>query len=305
MAAAPGPAWTFEALPDIFENYGAASYDGHYTSKFNKVATQPRLALLHREYPSDDPAAADQRDWTRLAAHVRSLNAQAPANVRYKVLYLTRHGLGYHNQKHTEVGTQEWEEKWALKDGDGVNTWFDSFLTPAGEQQARDLSKLWETLTTEDNVPFPQSFYTSPMARCLQTTELAFAPLRPPFRATVKEALRERYTLHTCDKRRPRSWVEANWGPKGYLVEREGFPEEDQMQALGRPETEDEHTARKQRALEDIFEADEGEFISLSIHSIAIRAVQAACKAEVFRVREGSSIAMLVKGEKLVNGEKL
>uniref|UniRef100_A0A8H7N4T4 Histidine phosphatase family protein n=1 Tax=Bionectria ochroleuca TaxID=29856 RepID=A0A8H7N4T4_BIOOC len=134
------------------------------------------------------------------------------------------------------------------------------------------------------------------------------ARLRPsaaPFRATVKEALRERYTLHTCDKRRPRSWVEANWGPKGYLVEREGFPEEDQMQALGRPETEDEHTARKQRALEDIFEADEGEFISLSIHSIAIRAVQAACKAEVFRVREGSSIAMLVKGEKLVNGEKL
>ncbi|VUC22562.1 unnamed protein product, partial [Clonostachys rosea] len=46
--ASPGTAWTFEALPDIFENYGAASYDGYYTTKFNKVATQPRLALLHR-----------------------------------------------------------------------------------------------------------------------------------------------------------------------------------------------------------------------------------------------------------------
>lgn len=123
-------------------------------------------------------------------------------------------------------------------------------------------------------------------------------PLGP---VTVKEALRERWTMHTCDKRRTRTWIVENWGDKGFVME-DGFPEENQLCRLDREETDEEHVARKQGALEDIFESDTNEFLSLTVHSYAIRAILAVCRARDFRVREGSSIALLVKGERLSAG---
>lgn len=140
------------------------------------------------------------------------------------------------------------------------------------------------------------------MARCLQTSSLVFGPLmaanHAPFTHIVKESLRERWTLHTCDKRRTGSWITENWAAKGYVLE-DGFPEEDHLCKLEREETDEEHVARKQAALEDIFDRDAAEFVSLTVHSYAIRAIQGACHATQVGVREGSSIALLVKGERL------
>lgn len=97
--------WTFKAQPGIFVELAdiAHEYPGE------KVTTQPNLGLIpDQKYPSDDPDAPDQRDWARLAAYVRWLNENSSDNVSYKVLYLTRHGLGVHNKMHAQVGSEAW-----------------------------------------------------------------------------------------------------------------------------------------------------------------------------------------------------
>ena len=100
------PEWRFEAVSGVFRDLSQEQhgYEG------GKVTTQPSHALVHRSYPSDShDLSLDQRDWPRFSAYVASLNHDAPRGVSYKVLYLTRHGMGFHNQKHAEVGTEAWE----------------------------------------------------------------------------------------------------------------------------------------------------------------------------------------------------
>lgn len=137
------PKWTFSVVPGVFREFKTEDLpDG-------KLPTQPRLGLLHREYPSDAAAASAPatngtatngaatngaatngvngtsngltngtssehetdytKDWPRFAEHVRTLNREAPEGVVYKVLYLTRHGIGYHNLKSVEVGVEAWD----------------------------------------------------------------------------------------------------------------------------------------------------------------------------------------------------
>jgi hypothetical protein len=107
--APPYGKWKFAAVPGIFKDYNqVALRDG-------KVPTQPRLGLIHREYPlignelaikHESISNDTQRDWPRFASYVRKLNANAPRGVKYKVVYLTRHGVGYHNQKQAAIGNE-------------------------------------------------------------------------------------------------------------------------------------------------------------------------------------------------------
>lgn len=98
--------WTFQAQPDVFIDI--ADIQDDYPE--GKVSTQPNLGLIPGQaYPSDDLELPDQRDWVRLERYVKWLNGRAAEGVRYKVLYLTRHGLGYHNKLHKEVGHEAWE----------------------------------------------------------------------------------------------------------------------------------------------------------------------------------------------------
>lgn len=116
--------WQFSVVPGVFRDFTDEDRpDG-------KLPTQPRLALVHQDYPpaAGGAAAATNgvtngvangtngvsetdytQDWPRFAEYVRSLNKQAPEGVRYKVLYMTRHGVGYHNQKSVEVGVEAWD----------------------------------------------------------------------------------------------------------------------------------------------------------------------------------------------------
>jgi broad specificity phosphatase PhoE len=120
------------------------------------------------------------------------------------------------------------------------------------------------------------------------------------FRPVIKELLRELLTDHTCDRRSTRSWIEENY--PDYEVE-QGFSEEDKLWTGGRWETFDEHTARKQQVLEDIFSTNQNAFVGLTAHSYAISAILRAVGLPEFRVREGSSIALLVRAE-MVDGSK-
>lgn len=95
--------WKFETVSDVFFDPSTIQKE-----RKDKIETQPSLGLLTRPYPSDDRVADDTRDWTRFYRYVKSLNEAAPEGVEYKILYLTRHGIGFHNIKHAEVGEDEW-----------------------------------------------------------------------------------------------------------------------------------------------------------------------------------------------------
>ncbi|GKT44430.1 putative phosphoglycerate mutase [Colletotrichum spaethianum] len=271
MAAPINPVcrYKFTILPKYFVDY----YQVADKSPNGKATTQPNLGLLDKPF-GDAASEADSTPWERFATHVNRLNAESPDDVAYKVLYLTRHGLGFHNVQAAKVGTAEWDRYWSRLDGDGVVTWLDAALVDTGIHQAKDLSAFWADSTTTEKVPFPESFYTSPLRRCLETSKLVFGGLieekGQEFRPLIKEGLRERMTDHTCDKRSPKRWIESAY-PK-YIIE-PGFSEEDQLWKADRFETTEEHIARKQQVLDEIFSTDANQFLSLTIHSYAISAI--------------------------------
>ncbi|KAK2062088.1 phosphoglycerate mutase [Colletotrichum caudatum] len=296
MAAPTSPVCRhkFTILPEYFVDY----YKLAERSPRGKATTQPGLGLLDKPF-GDEAGELGAKPWERFAAHVNRLNAQSPDGVDYKVLYFTRHGLGFHNVQEAKVGRVEWDSHWSHLEGDGVVTWLDAELVDTGIQQAKELSAFWAEATTTERVPFPESFYTSPLRRCLETSRLAFGALveakGEEFRPLIKEGLRERMTDHTCDKRSPRKWIEGAY-PK-YLFE-PGFTEEDQLWRADRFEPMEEHIARKQRVLDEIFSTDANQFVSLTAHSYAISAILRVGGQEKFKLREGSSIALFIRGEK-------
>ncbi|TQN65421.1 putative phosphoglycerate mutase [Colletotrichum shisoi] len=272
MAAPADPIhrYKFTILPEYFVDY----YQVTEKSPGGKATTQPSLGLLDKPF-EDATNDAGAKPWERFTAHVNRLNAESPEGVEYKVLY------------------------WSHLDGDGVVTWLDAELVDTGIGQAKDLSAFWADATTTQKVPFPESFYTSPLRRCLETSRLVFGGLveerGQEFRPLVKEGLRERMTDHTCDKRSPKKWIESAY-PR-YIVEPE-FTEDDQLWKADRFETTEEHLARKQQALNEIFSTDASQFVSLTVHSYAIAAILGVGGQEEFRVREGSTIALLVRGDR-------
>jgi broad specificity phosphatase PhoE len=192
------------------------------------------------------------------------------------------------------------QDHWSHLDGDGQVIWADSQLNEDGIEQAKALGRFWSDAVTNEKVPIPGTIYTSPLTRCLETTRLVFAKTIEgqgvQFRPIVKELLRERLTDHTCDRRSSRSWIEEHY--PDYVIE-SGFSEEDRLWTGGRWESVEEHMARKHRVLEEIFATDENAFVALTVHSYAISAILGAIGTTVFRVREGNSIALLVKAERI------
>lgn len=47
--------------------------------------------------------------WERFEYKIQELNRKAPADTEFKLLYLGRHGQGYHNVAEAFYGTEAWE----------------------------------------------------------------------------------------------------------------------------------------------------------------------------------------------------
>lgn len=97
--------YKFTAVPGIFTSFSAACA----SDPSLKITTQPDLALLPGPYESDGPEDAGKSQWGRFAGYVDFLNERAEEGVCYKVLYLTRHGKGWHNMVHERVGNEAWD----------------------------------------------------------------------------------------------------------------------------------------------------------------------------------------------------
>lgn len=51
----------------------------------------------------------DKKQWQNFERHVRHLNEKSAEGEQVKVLFLGRHGQGWHNVAETKYGTKAWD----------------------------------------------------------------------------------------------------------------------------------------------------------------------------------------------------
>ncbi|KAL9099116.1 MAG: hypothetical protein Q9163_005342 [Psora crenata] len=282
---------------------------------FNFTATD--FGLISQTYPTAHRKDAQKTQWQRFAAHITQLQHQAPQNVRYKVLFLGRHGEGYHNAAESYYGTPAWNCYYSILNGNATVTWADPHLTPVGVSQALAVNKFWASEIETQKIPTPQSYYTSPLTRCLVTVSLTFSglhlPHQYPFVPIVKELFREGISGHTCDRRGSKTYIHSNF--PSYRIE-SGFTENDELWQALHSETSIDQDIRSKTALDDVFGHDPSTYISITSHSGEIASLlrgtltfsrnllQANENVLVlghrpFSLRTGAVIPVLVKAERI------
>ncbi|KAK4892233.1 putative phosphoglycerate mutase pmu1 [Elasticomyces elasticus] len=270
-------------------------------STFDYTATN--FGLINRTYPATAGLKANLTQWQQFEAQVNALNADAPLNTAYKVLFLGRHGEGYHNAAQTFYGTPDWNCYTSLLNGNATASWFDADLTPNGIEQAQIAHDFWAHEIATQKIPYPQSYYTSPLTRCLKTANLTFSglelPQYYPFVPSVRELLREGISLHTCDHRRSRSYIHdlfPTWNIESSLTEN------DELWNGVTAETSDAQDARSKIVLDSIFSEDDHTWISITSHSGEIASILRVLGHQSFSLSTGAVIPVLVKVAFLPSG---
>ena len=114
-------------------------------STFDYTATN--FGLINQTYPGI--SAGNLTQWQQYRELVESLNANAPLNTVYKVLFMGRHGEGYHNAAESYYGTPAWNCYWSELTGNATVSWFDADLTANGVAQARKANSFWRSRVAE------------------------------------------------------------------------------------------------------------------------------------------------------------
>lgn len=308
-----------EARKNVHFNFSTpTSYFLPSLESTNPAAFDPttsNFGLIPRSYDSDESERKHEEegltDWQRFNRHLSILNTQAPDGTFYYVLFLARHGQGYHNLAEAFYGTLPWDCYWAELSGDPDSDiiWEDARLSKLGQSQAREHSKFWAKQLDEEKMPAPKRWYVSPMDRACKTLEITFEPLAKAgkvqgWKPIVKELLRETNGIHTCDRRSPRSVITSRY-PE-YVIE-DGFTEQDELWDPVYREADDAHTYRAALLLDDILSNLPGKehesFISFTVHGGMINAILRAIGHRQFQVKVGSAIAVLLKAERQ-NGKR-
>lgn len=195
-------------------------------------------------------------------------------------------------------------------------TWADAHLTDKGIKQAQTVNAFWKQGLVDAKIPAPQSYYTSPLHRCLATAYYTFTSLSLPstqaFVPEVKEAshlhppftsiptksnartqlLRETNGEHTCDRRSTLTYIRDEFPT--YTIE-QGFSEQDQLWRADWRESHAEHVVRMRELLADVFEHDASTFVSFTSHSGSIASLLDAVGHREFRLPTGGVIPVFVK----------
>ncbi|GJJ13716.1 hypothetical protein Clacol_007972 [Clathrus columnatus] len=256
---------TYQAIPGFFA-------DPLDNDDPNIQQVQPRFGLIDESFTR----------WEDLKSRISVLNREAPVGTSYKVVFIGRHGEGYHNLAEVRYGSPEWNRHWAKLNGDGKIVWGpDPVLTELGIQQAYNVNEVWKE-EQEFGIPLPESLYSSPLTRAVNTAvitfeNILFSPTGPPklktnYKRLIKEVkLREVNGVHTCDMRRSRSYLLEKY--PHFDIE-SGFTEEDELWQPDHRETEEELKARLRQALDEIFANESSTYISITAHGGAIRAIR-------------------------------
>ena len=286
--------YEYETMPGYFLQSDSKTNDKTFDFKDHN------FGLVDRSYESDNNIiTSNLTQWQRFNSHLTILNRNAPERTTYRLLFLGRHGQGFHNVAEAYYGMENWDCYWSLLEGNGTVTWAYAHLTQLGIDQAREARDYWATMIAEQRIVPPSSFYLSPLDRAINTAEVTFRDLPQPYtyvyRPIVKELLREGNGLHTCDRRSNRADIASRWPDVSF---EDSFSEKDELWRADAREPMSEVTKRVTHLLDDIFEHDNGQIISLTAHSGAIAGLLAAIKHRSFRLQTGGVIPVLVKVEK-------
>lgn len=246
--------------------------------------------------------------------------------MEYKVLFLGRHGEGWHNAAESYYGTPAWNVRplsltpqtprspstnstnkqqcyWAELNGNTTTTWYDASLTEKGTAQALLAHSYWQSRITTQHIHTPDKYYVSPLTRTLQTANLTFSGLALPnhsaaFNPLIKELFREGISIHTCDHRHDKSYIQALFPT--WPIE-PGFTEEDQLWNGVTAETSSAQDERSSKALGQIFftggSSKDESFVSVTSHSGEIASILRVIGHRVFSLSTGAVIPALVRAE--------
>ncbi|KAI2633138.1 phosphoglycerate mutase-like protein [Hypomontagnella submonticulosa] len=261
--------------------------------------TEANYGLINRSYPTDDEfdPRGEKTQWERFAYYVNTLNRDCDKNTQYKVLFMGRHGEGYHNAAESYFGTPAWNCYWGPLEGNGTVVWRDAQLTEDGIAQCTKANAFWKHSLATEKIPAPQSYYSSPLIRSATTANLTFSdldlPPDRPFVPTVKEFLREGISMRTCDERSNKTHIQSLL--PGFKFE-EGFTEDDELWKGYEGETTEAQWKRTKVVLDDIFSNDDSTWISITSHSGQIRANLKVLGHIEFSLSTGQAIPALIKG---------
>ncbi|KAG8935787.1 hypothetical protein FRC02_006337 [Tulasnella sp. 418] len=231
--------------------------------------------------------------WSNLMAEVSRMNRESDSNIFYKVIYLGRHGQGYHNVAEANYGTEAWDSYWSRLNGDGNITWGpDAELTDLGVLQAQEINARWKEELPR-SIPVPTKLFSSPLQRAARTLELCFQGI-PTTKPLIMENLREVLGEHTCDKRSTRSYLEAAFPT--FEIEA-SLTEDDELWRADERETEHHLNERVKRALDQIFVTClQDTYLAIFAHGGVIRAVFHAMDHRPLAVKTGGVVPILLKG---------
>ncbi|EMC92228.1 hypothetical protein BAUCODRAFT_38246 [Baudoinia panamericana UAMH 10762] len=270
-------------------------------STFDYTATN--FGLINRTYDATSGVNTTLTQWQKFALQVEWLNNNAPLNTVYKVIWFGRHGEGYHNAAETFYGTPAWNCYWAELNGNATANWADADLTPNGINQALVAHNFWAQEIAIQKIPFPQSYYTSPLTRCLRTANLTFSglnlPAYYPFVPTVRELFREGISLHTCDRRSNRTYIRNRFPT--YNIDA-SLTEYDQLWNGVTAETSAAQDARSRIALDSVFSDDDHTYISVTSHSGEIGSILRVLGHQPFSLSTGAVIPVLVRAQFVPTG---
>ncbi|KAF8244468.1 phosphoglycerate mutase-like protein [Wilcoxina mikolae CBS 423.85] len=258
-----------------------------------------------------DPASFDyitsnfgllESSWGKFRSSIDALNCDAPEGTNYRVLYLARHGQGYHNVAEEYYGTPLWNEYWSKLDGNGTIVWADAKLTDVGIQEAKKANAAWKT-QIKAGIPLPNSYYSSPLSRSATTLQITWSDIvldkKKPPKPLIKEKLRETLGVHTCDRRSSRSHIAETY--PNFSIE-DGFTEEDELWVPDIRESNEDRYIRLIESLHEIFRNDWSTYITISAHSGAISSILEVIGHRKFQLQTGGIIPVVVKVENVTEG---
>ncbi|KAF2030245.1 phosphoglycerate mutase-like protein [Setomelanomma holmii] len=256
------------------------------------------FGLIDRNYETDHPDH-EQEQWKRFEKYVRHFAQGLKEHESVKVLWLGRHGQGWHNVAESKYGTHAWDCYYSTLNGaDGI-TWSDATLTTTGQTQAHDAHILWKAQIPL-GIPLPETYYVSPLTRTIETADGTFAdlplPSDRPYKPLIKELLREALGIHTCDRRSTKTHIEKTFP---HVTFEEGFSDPDPLWEADYREPASARRYRLATFLDDIFSSGENVFLSLTSHSGAIASILEVIGHRKFALETGGVIPVFVKAERV------
>lgn len=234
-----------------------------------------------------------RKSWNEITSELEHLNRSSDDNTQYKLLFLARHGQGWHNIASQKYPKHEWMSKWRFLGSDGEITWGpDADLTDLGIKQAQENCLAWNEQLSK-NAPLPSKFFVSPLQRSIHTLKYTWEYKAIP-RPVVLENLRETIGIHLCHQRSPKSVLEKQFE---FLDFEESFEEDDLLMkkySIKREEL-NQQFLRVNGVLQDIFDSDD-EIISITSHAGTIRSFITVIGHRKFTIPVGGMIPIVVKG---------